>query len=283
MSKLDHPVVVETPAPADQRSILAQRRGPAFRSRRAQGQAGLHRSRAGRDAGRRGLVRRDDAAALGGRRLRQRRRRRLGHHRRPLGRRRVARRGRRLGRDRRGHGRARSRRRSASRSTRATRSSTSTTRAERASTTASSRCTAAAASSRSTSRRRAASRRSRLILGPCAGAAAYSPALTDWTIMVKEQGQMFLTGPDIVKAATGEDATAEDIGGSALHTKVSGVAHLEVDSEEEAFDDDPPAAVVPAHAQGRQAEAPRLRARPTRTRWPRCRRSCRRSPASCST
>ncbi|MET0927888.1 MAG: carboxyl transferase domain-containing protein, partial [Aeromicrobium sp.] len=59
-----------------------------------------------------------------------------------------------------------------------------------------------------------------LILGPCAGAAAYSPALTDWTIMVKEQGQMFLTGPDIVKAATGEDASAEDIGGSALHTKV---------------------------------------------------------------
>ncbi len=74
-----------------------------------------------------------------------------------------------------------------------------------------------------------------LILGPCAGAAAYSPALTDWTIMVKEQGQMFLTGPDIVKAATGEDASAEDIGGSDLHTRVSGVAHLEVDSEEEAF------------------------------------------------
>ncbi|MGA8987400.1 acyl-CoA carboxylase subunit beta [Aeromicrobium sp.] len=75
-----------------------------------------------------------------------------------------------------------------------------------------------------------------LILGPCAGAAAYSPALTDWTVMVKEQGQMFLTGPEIVKAATGEDATAEDIGGSALHTTVSGVAHLEVGSEEEAFD-----------------------------------------------
>ena len=53
--------------------------------------------------------------------------------------------------------------------------------------------------------------------------------------MVKEQGQMFLTGPDIVKAATGEDATAEDIGGIRVHTGVSGVAHLEVDSEEEAF------------------------------------------------
>lgn len=75
-----------------------------------------------------------------------------------------------------------------------------------------------------------------LILGPCAGAAAYSPALTDWTVMVKGQGQMFLTGPDIVKAATGEDATAEQIGGSGLHTVTSGVAHLEVDSEIEAFE-----------------------------------------------
>lgn len=74
-----------------------------------------------------------------------------------------------------------------------------------------------------------------LILGPCAGAAAYSPALTDWTIMVKGQGQMFLTGPEIVKAATGEDAHPDDIGGSLLHTKVSGVAHLEVESESEAF------------------------------------------------
>lgn len=75
-----------------------------------------------------------------------------------------------------------------------------------------------------------------LILGPCAGAAAYSPALTDWTIMVKGQGQMFLTGPDIVKAATGEDASAEDIGGSQVHTVTSGVAHLEVETEDEAFE-----------------------------------------------
>ena len=75
-----------------------------------------------------------------------------------------------------------------------------------------------------------------LILGPCAGAAAYSPALTDWTIMVRDQAQMFLTGPAIVKAATGEDASAEDIGGSDMHTRVSGVAHLAVDSEQEALD-----------------------------------------------
>ena len=74
-----------------------------------------------------------------------------------------------------------------------------------------------------------------VILGPCAGAAAYSPALTDWTIMVREQGQMFLTGPDIVRAATGEDATAEAIGGADMHTSISGVAHLAVDTEAEAI------------------------------------------------
>ncbi len=74
-----------------------------------------------------------------------------------------------------------------------------------------------------------------VILGPCAGAAAYSPALTDWTIMVKGHGHMFLTGPDIVKAATGEDATSDEIGGSQLHTVKSGVAHLEVEDEAEAL------------------------------------------------
>lgn len=75
-----------------------------------------------------------------------------------------------------------------------------------------------------------------VIVGPCAGAAAYSPALTDWTIMVREQGHMFLTGPEIVRAATGEDATAEAIGGADMHAIESGVAHLAVDSEAEALD-----------------------------------------------
>ncbi|GAB2991406.1 acyl-CoA carboxylase subunit beta [Nocardioides montaniterrae] len=74
-----------------------------------------------------------------------------------------------------------------------------------------------------------------VILGPCAGAAAYSPALTDWTIMVKGAAQMFLTGPDVVRSATGEDATADEIGGSGMHTRVSGVAHLEVESEDAAI------------------------------------------------
>lgn len=74
-----------------------------------------------------------------------------------------------------------------------------------------------------------------VILGPCAGAAAYSPALTDWTIMVKNQSHMFLTGPSVVRAATGENATAEDIGGSSMHTTISGVAHIEVDNETDAL------------------------------------------------
>ena len=92
-----------------------------------------------------------------------------------------------------------------------------------------------------------------LILGPCAGAAAYSPALTDWTIMVKDQGHMFLTGPDIVKAATGEDATADEIGGSRLHTETSGVAHLEVESEVEALESARLLlSFLPSHAGGAQ-------------------------------
>jgi acetyl-CoA/propionyl-CoA carboxylase carboxyl transferase subunit len=74
-----------------------------------------------------------------------------------------------------------------------------------------------------------------VIMGPCAGAAAYSPALTDWTIMVRGTGQMFLTGPEVVRAATGEHVDPEDLGGTTLHTRSSGVAHLEAADEEEAL------------------------------------------------
>ncbi|WGX96098.1 acyl-CoA carboxylase subunit beta [Nocardioides sp. L-11A] len=74
-----------------------------------------------------------------------------------------------------------------------------------------------------------------VILGPCAGAAAYSPALTDWTIMVRETSHMFLTGPDVVRAAIGEEVSSADLGGAELHTIRSGVAHLAVDTEEDAF------------------------------------------------
>lgn len=90
-----------------------------------------------------------------------------------------------------------------------------------------------------------------VILGPCAGAAAYSPALTDWTIMVREQGHMFLTGPAVVREATGEDVTAEEIGGSEMHTAISGVAHIEVENEVQALSTARQLlAFLPSHTEG---------------------------------
>ena len=73
-----------------------------------------------------------------------------------------------------------------------------------------------------------------LILGPCAGAAAYSPALMDFVIMVKG-AYMFITGPEVVKAATGVDVTFEQLGGAEVHGSISGVAHFVAETEEEAF------------------------------------------------
>ncbi|HMU92791.1 MAG TPA: acyl-CoA carboxylase subunit beta [Anaerolineales bacterium] len=75
-----------------------------------------------------------------------------------------------------------------------------------------------------------------VMLGPCAGGAAYSPALTDLVIMVEKQSFMFLTGPEVIKAVTGEMIDAESLGGSGVHTSVSGVAHLSVQSEKAALE-----------------------------------------------
>jgi acetyl-CoA carboxylase carboxyltransferase component len=69
------------------------------------------------------------------------------------------------------------------------------------------------------------------IMGPCAGGAVYSPALTDFIFMVKKSSHMFITGPDVVKTVTGEDVTFEELGGAETHTQVSGVAHMAADSE----------------------------------------------------
>ena len=71
-----------------------------------------------------------------------------------------------------------------------------------------------------------------VVLGPCAGGAAYSPALTDIVFMVRDIGQMFLTGPDVVKSVTGEDITADDLGGADMHSTVSGLAGFVHDDEE---------------------------------------------------
>lgn len=75
-----------------------------------------------------------------------------------------------------------------------------------------------------------------LIMGPCAGGAVYSPALTDFTIMVDQTSNMFLTGPEIVASVTGEQVTAEELGGAAVHAGRSGVAQFEVKSEIQALE-----------------------------------------------
>ena len=71
------------------------------------------------------------------------------------------------------------------------------------------------------------------ILGPCAGGACYSPALTDFIFMVKEKSHMFITGPDVVKAVTHEEVDKEELGGAYTHSSKSGVTHFLCDTEEE--------------------------------------------------
>jgi acetyl-CoA carboxylase carboxyltransferase component len=75
-----------------------------------------------------------------------------------------------------------------------------------------------------------------VILGPCAGGAVYSPALTDFVIMARDTSSMFLTGPDVVEAVTGEVVTIEQLGGPDVHEVRSGVAHLVADNEQDALE-----------------------------------------------
>jgi propionyl-CoA carboxylase beta chain len=74
-----------------------------------------------------------------------------------------------------------------------------------------------------------------LIMGPCAGGAVYSPAMTDFIFMVKDSSYMFVTGPEVVKTVTHEEVTAEDLGGGIAHTTKSGVADLAFDNDVEAI------------------------------------------------
>src|SRR5213595_2328509 len=69
------------------------------------------------------------------------------------------------------------------------------------------------------------------IMGPCAGGAVYSPAITDFTIMVKDTSYMFVTGPDVLKTVTHEEVTKEELGGAMTHNATSGVAHFAVDDD----------------------------------------------------
>jgi len=70
------------------------------------------------------------------------------------------------------------------------------------------------------------------ILGPCAGGAVYSPAITDFNIMVKDTSYMFITGPDVIKTVTHEEVTKDELGGAMTHNSKSGVAHFAADSDE---------------------------------------------------
>src|SRR5919201_976057 len=71
------------------------------------------------------------------------------------------------------------------------------------------------------------------ILGPCAGGAVYSPAITDFTLMVKNTSYMFVTGPDVIRTVTHETVTKEELGGAMTHNERSGVAHFAVDNDQE--------------------------------------------------
>jgi propionyl-CoA carboxylase beta chain len=75
-----------------------------------------------------------------------------------------------------------------------------------------------------------------LIMGPCAGGAVYSPAITDFTVMVDQRSYMFITGPDVIKTVTGEDVTQEDLGGARTHNTKSGSAHYLAGDEADAID-----------------------------------------------
>jgi propionyl-CoA carboxylase beta chain len=74
-----------------------------------------------------------------------------------------------------------------------------------------------------------------VIMGPCAGGAVYSPALTDFIIMVRNSSYMFVTGPEVVKTVTHEEVSFEELGGAGVHSEVSGVCHVAVDNEADAL------------------------------------------------
>ena len=75
-----------------------------------------------------------------------------------------------------------------------------------------------------------------LVVGPCAGGAVYSPAITDFTVMVDQTSHMFITGPDVIKTVTGEDVGFEELGGARTHNTTSGVAHHMAGDEKDAIE-----------------------------------------------
>ncbi|MGH9264040.1 MAG: acyl-CoA carboxylase subunit beta [Acidimicrobiales bacterium] len=107
-----------------------------------------------------------------------------------------------------------------------------------------------------------------VVMGPCAGGAVYSPALTDFVFMVRDTSYMFITGPDVVKAETGEDVSLQDLGGAIAHATRSGVAHFVADDDQTCLSDvrmllsflpsnneEPPPWVAPTDDPAREAPA----------------------------
>src|SRR5438034_34837 len=107
-----------------------------------------------------------------------------------------------------------------------------------------------------------------LVMGPCAGGAVYSPAMTDFIFMVEGSSYMFITGPDVVKTVTGEEMTFEELGGAATHAARSGVAHFVAPDEQACLDDaryllsflpqnnlDPPPFAEPSDSRDRESPA----------------------------
>ena len=92
-----------------------------------------------------------------------------------------------------------------------------------------------------------------LIMGPCAGGAVYSPAITDFIFMVKETSHMFITGPDVIKTVTGEEVDFEELGGAMSHNTKSGVAHFASEDEDACLEDCALPALLPAAEQPRDA------------------------------
>ena len=109
-----------------------------------------------------------------------------------------------------------------------------------------------------------------IIMGPAAGGAVYSPALTDFVIMVDKTSQMFVTGPDVIKTVTGEDVGMEELGGALTHNKISGVSHYLASDEDDALDYARTLHRLPARQQPRRAARlrERRRARDHRRRPP---------------
>ena len=103
------------------------------------------------------------------------------------------------------------------------------------------------------------------IFGPCAGGAVYSPALTDFILMMENTSYMFLTGPKVVKTVTGEDVSQEDLGGASVHATKSGVTHFTAETEEEAMQ--MIRTLISYIPQNNMEEAPRLECTDRLTVW----------------